>query len=114
MKPNDTKLNDFEKAIFEHIAKYEPSINHLIHNLNVLSREFTGVGSFTNLYSEIEEPLLGNKRIGIKGQIKVPNVPSGLDAIIFCENGKIKVLEICTFGSEHWNGNYIGFIIENN
>ena len=43
--------------------------------------------------------------------ISVPGVPNGLGAILFCIGSHPNVLEIYTFGDEHWDGLYEGFLI---
>ena len=47
MRPGQLKPNDFELAILERLASRESSIRLSVERLHVLSREFTGVGSFT-------------------------------------------------------------------
>ena len=100
MKPGQLTLNEFEVAILEHIAKHEPSIRPLIPQLRVLSRESTGVGSFTTLYCQDSSPDLGERPIGY-ANITMPNVPSGMGAALFCEHGKPNILETYTYGDEH-------------
>lgn len=111
MKPGQLNLNEFEIAILEQIAMDEPSLLPLIPKLHVLSRKYTGVGSYTNFLFEGNVPVLANKKIG-NPKIVMPNVPNGLGAILFCENGKPIFLETYTYGSDHWDGNHQGFSIK--
>ena len=110
MKPGQKNLNEFELAILHNIAKDEPALLPIITVLNVLSREFTGVGSFTNFSCETTVPELGNNKIG-SPTIVMPNIRSGLGAVLFCESGKPSFLEVYTYGSDEWDGNYEGFSI---
>ena len=66
-----------------------PTLQHLIPKLHVLSPEFTGVGSYTNVLCSNSVPDLGD----------------------FCEAGKPKTLETYTHGTARWNGNSEGFSI---
>ncbi|MCU7886638.1 MAG: hypothetical protein KZQ82_20815 [Candidatus Thiodiazotropha sp. (ex Lucinoma annulata)] len=95
-------------------GEVQSEIGPLIEKLHVLSREFTGVGSYINLDCPDSEPELGEKSIGLNALISMPNVPNGMGAVLFCENSKPKCLEIYTFGNEHWDGVYEGFSIEKN
>jgi hypothetical protein len=52
MRPGQVTPNEFELAILERLASKELSIRGAIAQLHVLSREFTGVGSFTNFACE--------------------------------------------------------------
>jgi len=35
-----------------------------------------------------------------------------MGAMLFCENGKLNILETYAYGDEHWDGIYDGFSIE--
>ena len=48
LRPGQSTPNDFETAILERIALDNPSLREHFGRLHVLSREFTGVGSYTN------------------------------------------------------------------
>lgn len=56
MQPGQITLNDFELAILERLSQDEPSIGPYIAELHVLSREFTGAGSYTNFETEYFTP----------------------------------------------------------
>ena len=114
MRPGLVELNEFEVAILELLALKESAIGPLINRLHVLSREFTGVGSYTNFDCPDSDLELGEKTIELHALISMPNVPNGMGAALFCENGKPKFLETYTFGNEHWDGVYEGFSIEKN
>ena len=111
MRPGQLELNRFEAAILEELAKQTPSITPLISQLRVLSREFTGHGSFTNFQCPVSCPELGNKRItSKKWHITVPGVPNGMGALLMCKNDKLDCLETFTYG-DHWDGVFEGFEI---
>lgn len=52
MRPGQLKPNEFEIAILERLASKDPSIVRSLGQLHLLSREFTGVDSFTNFKCE--------------------------------------------------------------
>ncbi len=110
MRPGQRHINEFEQAILTHLAQQETSLEPLIHGLHVLSREFTGVGSFTNFKAEESAPVLGNRRLGLDAPIHLPEVEYGLGAVLFCESGCPAVLEVFTYG-EAWDGVHEGFTI---
>ena len=93
------------------MAETTPTLQHLIPKLHVLSREFTGVGSYTKFLSSASVPDLGDKMIDLHALINMPGVAHGMGAILFCEAGKLKTLETYTHGTAHWNGNFDGFSI---
>jgi len=99
MKPGQITLNEFEVAILEHMDKDEPSLHPLIPQLRVLSREFTGVGSFTNFDCKGSSPDLGDYPVGY-ANISMPNVPNGMGAVLFCENGN-------PIAGKHYSGKFL-------
>ena len=114
MRPGQIEPNELEVAILELLASEVTKIAPLIKKLHVLSREFTGVGSYTNFDCPDSEPELGEKSLGLNALISMPNVKNGMGAVLFCEKGKPKCLETYTHGNEHWDGIYDGFSIEKN
>jgi hypothetical protein len=114
MRPGQTDVNDFELAILSNLAEDRPSLRQLIPKLHVLSREFTGVGSYTKFLCSSSSADLGNERIGLKLPIRMPGVPNGMGAILFCEGGKPHTLETYTHGTERWDGVYTGFSFDRN
>ena len=83
-----------------------------MHSLHVLSREFTGVGSFTNFQVDESLPVAPGRHLDLDAEICVPGVPSGLGAVLFCKGDQPECLEVYTYGDEQWDGVYIGFTIE--
>lgn len=109
--PGQTALNPLELAILLRMADATPALRLLIPRLHVLSREFTGVGSYTSFLARGSAPEPGSKPITLKSVINVPGVKHGMAAVLFCKDGKPEALETCTFGEEKWDGNYEGFSI---
>jgi hypothetical protein len=114
MKPGQTTLNELENAILEALAVDHPNLKGMICQLHVLSREFTGVGSYTNFSSAKSSAELDEKQIGLQGSIRIPSVPNGLGAVLFCEKGKPKFLELFTYGDDKWDGEFDGFTVDPN
>jgi hypothetical protein len=109
MRPASGELSAFERAILELMGSDRESLRPLVPRLQVLKREFTGAGSYTDLACPESAPDLGDGHIGIDVLINVPGVPNGMGAVLFCKAGAPKLLEIYTFGGESWNGIADGF-----
>ena len=112
MRPGQLHPNELELAILERIAASAPAIRAATQALHVLSREFSGVGSFTNF--QVNEAQYGEpeRHLDLDALINVPGVPNGLGAVLFCKGDQPECLEICTYGDDHWDGVYVGFTIE--
>lgn len=112
MRPGQLTPNDFELAILERLASQDPSIGEYVQKLHVLSREFTGVGSFTNF--KWDESVAGTpkRQVVLDALICMPGVPNGLGAVLFCKGLQPECLEVYTYGDQHWDGVYDGFSIE--
>jgi hypothetical protein len=111
MRPGRMDLNEFELTILDRLSKEQPSIRPYTRNLHVLSREYTGVGSFTNFRCDGPTSAIEKKHISLNATISMPNVPNGMGAVLFCEGGQPKCLETFTYGNDHWDGRYDGFSI---
>jgi len=112
MRPGQVKPNEFELAILERLATKEPSIRGSVGQLHVLSREFTGVGSFTKFACEESSADGSDRHVGLDELIKMPGVPNGMGAVLFCKGGRPQCLEVFTYGDDHWEGVYDGFAIK--
>jgi hypothetical protein len=112
MRPGQIKPNDFELAILERLASKEPSLRGAVGQLHVLSREFTGVGSYTNFACEDSSADARDKQVGLDDLITMPGVPNGMGAVLFCKGDRPKCLEVFTYGNDHWEGVCDGFTIE--
>lgn len=111
MRPGQVTPNEFELAILKHLAGKEPTIQGFVGRLRVLSRKFTGVGSFTEFACKESSPNTPDQ-IGLDALIRMPGVPNGMGAVLFCQGGKPQCLEIFVYGSDHWDGIFDGFEIE--
>ena len=111
VRPGQITPNDFELAILERLASKEPSLRGVAERLHVLSREFTGVGSYTHFACEdsADRP---DKEWVLDELITMPGVPNGMGAVLFCRGGRPQFLEVFTYGDDHWEGVYDGFAIE--
>ena len=112
VRPGQTRTNELEQAVLERIAVDDPALARGLDDLHVLSREYTGAGSFTN-FALLETALDGAQRhLGWNGLVRLPGVPSGLGAVLFCQGDRPTCLELYAFGDEHWDGVHDGFRLE--
>jgi hypothetical protein len=111
-RPGQIEPNEFELAILERIAAKSPSLRAHLRKLYVLSREFTGVGSYTTFRCEDQGAQIVEQRIGLDGHIVMPKVQNGMGAVLFCQRDQPKCLETYTFGVELWDGVFEGFVIQ--
>jgi hypothetical protein len=112
IRPGQITPNEFEVAILERIAAKSPSLRTCLRHLHVLSREFTGVGSYTNFKCENNGAQAYEHRVGLDDLIVMPNVQNGMGAVLFCQGDRPKCLETYTFGDELWDGVFEGFVIQ--
>ncbi|MGD0767391.1 MAG: hypothetical protein ABSB42_04120 [Tepidisphaeraceae bacterium] len=110
IRPGQTTPNELEVTILEHFTSKLPGLLAVVPRLHVLSREFTGVGSYTNFKPApvLEAP---TRFLVLKRLIAIPGIKHGLVAILFFKEGKIDFLEIVTAGDELWDGVFDGFSI---
>jgi hypothetical protein len=109
MRPGQLEPNEFEMALLKHFAAQDPAL--LIDGLHVLSRKFTGVGSFTNFLCHGSAEVKWDRTVDLDATIVMPGVPNGLGAVLFCTGRHPNMLEIYTYGSERWEGLYDGFAL---
>ena len=109
MRPGQIESNEFELAILTRIADDEPSIRGFLGCLRVLSREYTGVGSFTTFRCDEPGP---TSHLGLNALISMPQVPNGMGAVLWCKGGRPSCLETYTYGTEPWDGDFAGFSID--
>ena len=110
MQSDEAKLNAFEKFILERIADQLPTLLQVIPELVVSSREFTGVGMFTNFASHHAE--VSNAYdcpLALDCHISMPGVQNGLGALLFFNVHGIAFLEIFSYGNDAWAGNWEGY-----
>jgi len=111
MRPGQLEPNDFEMAILRRMAVSEPWLAKCLDHLHVLSREFTGVGCFTN-FKSVGDLGPRERLVGLRGFIKMPGVPHGLFATLFCQDTDPVCLEIASCGDDLWDGVYDGFTFD--
>lgn len=109
MRPEQVELNEFEIAILRRIADKHPAIEPFIRGLHVLSREYTGAGSYTQFQCEAPGPV---GHLDLNALISMPSVPNGMGAALHCKAGQPDCLETFTFGVELWDGVFDGFSID--
>jgi len=111
-RPGQIEPNKFELAILDRIAAENPPIRPHLKRLHVLSREFTGVGSYTNFRCEDTDANVVEQRIGLGALIVMPDVKNGMGAVLVCRGDRPKCLETYTFGNELRDGVFDGFVIQ--
>ncbi len=111
-RPGQIEPNEFELAILERLAAESPPLLAYMRNLHVLSREFTGVGSYTKFRCADKGAQTSLQPISLSDLIIVPGVQSGMGAVLFWEGDQPKCLETYTFGAELWDGVFEGFYIQ--
>lgn len=100
----------FELAILGRIADRHPELLALIPTLQVRSRQYSGAGSFTSF--EPHPPLrLPDGYIGLDALIHMPGLEHGMGASLAVDAGQID-LEIYTYGTVSWSGDFSGFRID--
>lgn len=112
MLPEQVLVNDLELAVIRWISDENPALQLQFERLEVVRRELTSVGSYTDFRCEESSEVSTNTCPGLHGLITIPTVPSGLGAVLFCHGRRPKFLELFTFGSEMWDGKIEGFEIE--
>jgi hypothetical protein len=110
MRPGQPTLSDFEITVLNCIAAQHQSIHARLGGLRVLSREFTGVGSFTNFQCN-SDPAMPREVLHLTPRITMPGVPNGLGAVLFCRGGAPECLEVFAYGDEQWDGACDGFML---
>jgi len=112
VRPGLLRPNEFELAVLKRLRGPLWDSEMAPEQLHVLSRTFTGVGSFTNFSCAKPEPDAPREHRILTASILMPGVRTGLGAVLHLRAGQPECLEIFTFGDEHWDGTYEGFVIE--
>lgn len=108
MRPGQLQPNELEIAVLERIAQDEPRLQGSFRALRVLSREYTGAGSYTTFLRDTPKQS-DDLRPGLSSLLSVPGVPNGMGAVLWCRGTQPKCLELFTYGGEHWDGTFAGF-----
>src|SRR5216683_5301913 len=111
MRPGQLEPNDFELAILARLARQKPSLGGSLERLHALSRQFTGVGSFTNFRCDESTTGTPQRHVWLEALIRMPGVPTGMGAVLFLNGDQPECLEAYTFGVELWDGLFNGFSI---
>jgi hypothetical protein len=114
LRPGQLTPNDLEAAVLRCLAELDPTLLPFLGCLHVLSREYTGVGGYTRFQSEETGNRIADQQLGLDGLISLPDVPNGMGAVLFTEGGLPTLLEMFTYGDDHWDGLFDGFSIEMN
>jgi phage tail tube protein FII len=107
-------LNNIENAVLKAIID-ENQENHQFLNfhfpyLNIKSREYTGVGMYSNFeYSKGFEQSDVNVLLTSLKELTVNNLENELSYVLYITNGKIQFLEIVTNGNDSFYGEIIDF-----
>jgi hypothetical protein len=112
MRPGQLEPNEFERAILRRLARQEPSLGESLERLHVLSRQFTGVGSFTRFKCGDSIPDTPQRPVALDALIRMPGVPNGMGAVLFCIGDQPVCLEVYAYGDDLWDGVYDGFSFE--
>jgi hypothetical protein len=110
VKPGQLTPNELEVAVLRTIAGQPQALVTSVEGLHVLSREFTGVGSFTRFNCSEPDTSL-RRHVGLDALISLPGVPNGLGAVLHVLGREPQCLEVYTFGTEAWDGTIEGFSI---
>jgi hypothetical protein len=113
MRPGQRQPNELECAILERIARDVAWLQGPFGSLHVLSRDYTGIGSYTNFVCDVPEAA-DDPFPGLKALIRVPSVLNGMGAVLWCRGTLPKCLEIFAYGDDSWDGTYEGFEFEEN
>lgn len=107
-EPKDPVPNAFETAVLEAMARESPSLILDVQHLQVRSRKYSGVGSYTDFVCD--EP--GEREsVSLKASIAVPGVPSGMGAVLYYRGRRPACLETFTCGNDFWTGASEGFSV---
>jgi hypothetical protein len=110
MRPGQLTPNDFEIALLGQLSADNANFRLSPSELHVVSREFTGVGSFTNFLVK-GQAKVPRQVFSMSGSVSIPGLKYGLGVVAFYEGDRL-TLETYSSGDEHWDGVFDGFAIE--
>jgi hypothetical protein len=111
LRPGQLTPNELEVALLERLLAENPDVHLDIPKMHVLSREYTGVGSFTNFISKSNLMAGARRVLPINVVVLIPGIERGLGAVMFFQHGQPDMLEIVTY-DERWDGVYDGFRLQ--
>jgi len=109
LRPGQITPNELELAILQRLSLALPTLESVLPQLHVQSRQYTGVGCYTKF--RVVDIVVGSKSpVTLDEAINVPGIQRGLDALLFLKDGKVDFLEVVSF-DELWEGTFEGFSI---
>ena len=108
MSTEHSQPNELERAVVARIARDEPWLEGAPASLQVVGREYTGVGGYTYFACDTAESD-SDPSPGLKPLIRVPAVPNGMGAVLWCRGARPQCLELFTYGDDRWDGKFQGF-----
>ena len=109
MRPGQLHPNVLEHALLDRLASEHPDAQITVPDLHVLSRTFTGVGSFTEFLVKGQPPV-PRRVLGSSAHVTIPSLQYGLGVVAFREGDRL-TLETFAFGDETWDGVFDGFVV---
>jgi len=91
MRPGQLHPNEFEIALLNRVLLEHPDADFAISALHVISRKFTGVGSFTEFLVKGRAPLLDRRVPGTSAIVAIPGLQFGLRVVAFLEGDRPNV-----------------------
>lgn len=109
--PGQLNPNELETAILRRLAADSVASCASPEHLHVLSREYTGAGSYTTFLVPESKSQQFKRQVSLDALIEIPGVKSGLGAALSLRGDAPECLEIFTYGTEAWNGLFEGYSI---
>ncbi|HYE21270.1 MAG TPA: hypothetical protein VEA69_22680 [Tepidisphaeraceae bacterium] len=109
MRPGQLHPNEFEVAILDRLNAAYPDLRLAAADLHVVSREFTGVGSFSNFLVR-GRPKAERRALNIPAYVSIPGLVGDLGLVAFFEGDSLTI-EAFAAGGEWWDGVFEGFTI---
>ncbi len=110
MRPDSVQANEFESALLNRILAVYPDVRLAIADLRVLSRTFSGVGSFTDFRVDGWPKESERRVLTTDFLVAIPGLQNGLGVIAFLDGNGL-MLETYSFGDETWDGDSQGYTI---
>jgi hypothetical protein len=100
--------NAFEVAILERMARERPSLVLDLEHLRVQRRRYTGVGSYTDFFSDGTG---SRDTVKLEARISMPGIRGGMGAALVACGDRPASLETFTCRDEFWSGAFDGFTV---
>ena len=102
---NSHEINEFERAVIEHIIEKEaPKYKKHLPYLLVDRRENTGSGIYVYFNYSDNPPLFSseNRTIGQSVYAEIESLEGGAGFMLYIDNGQLTMLESFSHGLEPW------------